>query len=195
VEGDFNAHEALEAAKERSEHAREGPSRNILLVAALLAVIAAITSLFANQRATNALQAKNEAILDQARATDTWNLYEARSIKSRIYQAIIDASPALPAATRASLKATAKHEGRDQAKLQAQATGYAKAVEEDNVRSETLLRSHEILEAGVTFLEVAIAIVSIAGMTSSRLLFGAGLVVAVVGIGLAVYGFLPIRAG
>jgi hypothetical protein len=97
LQDEFDAHKAVEEAQERGEHAGEAKFRGILLLAALVAVIAAIASLLSNQHATAALQAKNEAILDQAHATDAWNFYEARSIKQHIYQAASDAASQLSA--------------------------------------------------------------------------------------------------
>ena len=199
LDSDFDANKAIEETHERSEHAHEGGSatRKILLLAALIAVIAAITSLFANQRATAALQAKNDAILAQAKSTDAYNFYEARSIKSHIYDAAIGAASSLSAVARVKLVASQKHESRDQDKLLKEAQDYEKQVEADALKSEDLMHSHETLEASVTFFEVAIAITSIAGITSSRFLVVVGLLSAFVGVGLAVWGFLPppIHAG
>ncbi len=190
MQPEFDAHKTLEEAHERAEHGREGGTRRILLIAAVFAVIAAILSLFANQRATLALQEKNDAILAQAKASDAWNFYQARSIKSKIYDAT-STLPSLSDAARKKLTAAAKHESRDQKKLQDEATEYQKQVTEHAERSERLMHSHEILEAAVTFFEVAIAIVSIAGMTASGPLVVLGVLAAVAGTGLAVFGFLP----
>jgi hypothetical protein len=191
LQDEFDAHKAVEEAQERGEHAGEAKFRGILLLAALVAVIAAIASLLSNQHATAALQAKNEAILDQAHATDAWNFYEARSIKQHIYQAASDAASQLSATSRAQLAATAKHEGRDQGALLKQAQQYEAQVEVDNRRSEELMHRHEILEASVTFFEVSIAIVSIAGIVASRWLVGVGIVVALIGFGFGIYSFVP----
>jgi hypothetical protein len=192
LHSEFDAHKAIEETGERAEHAHGGSAtRNILLVAAIIAVVAAITSLFANQRATAALQAKNDAILAQAKSSDAYNFYQARSIKSHIYDAAILSAARLSPVAQKKLSDTMKHEGRDQKKLLAEAQDYEKQVEGDVRKSEELMHSHEILEASVTFFEVAIAIVSIAGITTSRGLVVLGSVAALVGVVLAVWGFLP----
>ncbi len=192
MQSEFDAHHAIEETQERTEHAHGGgASRNILLLAALIAVVAAIASLFANQRATAALQAKNDAILAQAKASDAYNFYQARSIKSHLYDAVIGAAASLSPSARKQLTATMAHEGRDQKKLLAEAQGYEKQVEANQRKSEELMYSHEVLEASVTFFEVAIAITSIAGITNSRLLVVVGLSAAGIGIVLAVWGFIP----
>ena len=191
MQGEFDAHKAIEETHERTEHAHSGASRNILLLAALIALIAAIASLFANQRATAALQAKNDAILAQAKASDGYNFYQARSIKSKIYDAALISTPGLSAAAKKQLSDASKHEARDQKKLLADAQASETQVEVNLQKSEELMHSHEILEAAVTFFEVAIAITSIAGITNSRLLLVAGLCAAAIGIALAIWGFLP----
>jgi hypothetical protein len=43
----------------------------------------------------------------------------------------------------------------------------------------------------VTFFEVSIAIVSIAGIVASRWLVGVGIVVALIGFGFGIYSFVP----
>lgn len=186
---DFKAGEAVEEAKERGEKAGEAKFRGILLFAAILAVVGAISSLFSNQYATAALQAKNDAILHEAQATDVWNLYEARSIKQHIYEAVSDAAPQLPARLHAKLTAVASHEKREQSALSKRAKKLEADVEDDDKHSEALMRRHEVLEASVTFFEVAIAIVSIAGITASRWLVGVGAVIALAGLGFAIFSF------
>jgi predicted lipoprotein with Yx(FWY)xxD motif len=192
LQSDFDAHKAIEEVHERAEHGHGGGvSRNILLLAALIAVVAAIASLFANQAATAALQAKNDAILAQAKASDAYNFYQARSIKSKIYEAALISTPALSAALKKQLGDAAKHEARDQKQLLADAQASQKQVEVNLQKSEELMHSHEILEASVTFFEVAIAITSIAGITNSRFLLVVGLGAATIGVALAIWGFIP----
>ncbi len=190
MQDDFSAGKEVEEAKERGERAGEAKFRGILLFAAILAVVGAIASLFSNQFATAALQAKNEAILHEAQATDVWNLYEARSIKQHIYEAVNDAAPQLAAPVRAKLKTIAGHEKREQSALSKRAKQLEADVENDDKRSEDLMRRHEILEASVTFFEVAIAIVSIAGITATRWLVGVGGAIALGGLGFFIFGFL-----
>jgi hypothetical protein len=188
---DFSAEKAVEDTKERSEHAGGAGTRRILLLAAVLAVVAAIVSLLANQRATGALQAKNDAILAQARSSDTYNFYEARSIKEHIYEAAIASNPALAAATRATLASVAKHEQTGKAPLLKKAEAFEAAAEADEVKSERLMHEHEILEASVTLFEIAIAIISISAIAGSRFLAVIGFIAATAGIALFVYGVIP----
>src|ERR1019366_5997468 len=69
-----------EAINEKAEELRESESRWILFVAistALMAVLAALSSLFAGHHS-------NEALIQQIKASDQWAYYQAKSIKAEI---------------------------------------------------------------------------------------------------------------
>ncbi len=56
-------------------------NRLVSLAAAIIAVLAALGTLYSHHRSISALSVKNAAILTQARATDTYNAYEAKQIR------------------------------------------------------------------------------------------------------------------
>lgn len=192
---DFDAHKAIEEANERHEHAEGAagvtppPHRRLVPVAAaLLAVVAAIASLLANKSATEALQLKNEAILLRTEASDSYNFYQARSIKEHIYRATADANPALSAAARAKLLAVSTHEKSEKGPLLEKARGQEEQAKMASERSERVSHRHEIMEGAVTLLEVAIAVVSISALTSSTFLIVFGAFAAAGGLMLLLYG-------
>ncbi len=185
---DFNAHHALEGATEHHGTTRSGHARLVPLAAALLAVIAAIATLLSNKSATEALALKNEAILLRTEASDSYNFYQARSIKEYIYQATVDANPKLDTAVRAKLLKIPAHEKTAKRPLLARGRAQEEEAKEASRRSERLLRAHEVMEAGVTLLEIAIAIISISALTSSTFLIGFGAIAAVGGLVLLLYG-------
>src|SRR4051812_39369580 len=80
--------EALERAEEAGEE-RASPkwTLQLSLSTAIVAVMAAIASLQAGSFANRAMLAKNEAVLNQAQVSDEWAYYQAKGIKSVIYQA------------------------------------------------------------------------------------------------------------
>jgi len=173
---EFNTHEAVESVKEA------GAERWIIIIAALLAVFAAVASLLANQRTSAALQTKNDAILAQAHASDTWAFYEARSIKQHLYEASLASSNSLSDAQRKQLKGVAVHEAKAKAPLQEKAKKYEEDVKLLEEHSEKFVRSHETLELSVTGFEIAIAMISIAALTRSRVLMFVSLLSAAGGL-------------
>lgn len=195
MDTNFQPHKAVEEAQERQEHAaghgavsRVG-ARWVPIAASILAVIAALASLVSNQRSAAALIAKNEAILAQAKATDSYNLYEARRIRQRMYEALVDSGVTANPARAAKLRGTAADEIAKEKPVLAQARRYEDETEHANARSESALKSHEIIEVAVTFFEIAIVLVSISALITTRLLSGVAIGAAAAGAIVFVVGF------
>src|SRR3989475_12510629 len=99
--------------KEKLEQSMEGAAEHrarwivyLSLTTALIAVFAAIAALESGTFSNEALLEKNEALLAQAKASDQWAYYQAKSVKSAIY-----ASQAAAAQTsNPELAAKAQHE-------------------------------------------------------------------------------------
>ncbi len=182
---DFTAHKAFEEAKERNEGEHHG-ARWVPIAAAILAVVTAVFSLFVAQRSTESLVAKNDAILATARATDAYNEYEARSIKEHIYDALITAG-----GTRdpSALRSVAAHEKAAGRPAFSNAKRFEKEAVAASARSAHLLLQVMTVEVGVTFLDIAIVLVSISALVTTRVLTtvaaigaGGGLLVCVGGL-------------
>jgi len=182
---DFNAHKSVDEAHERSEH--RGP-RFVPIAAAILAMVAAAANLANSQRTTQALLAKNDAILLEAKATDQWNYYQAKSIKGYVYDAQATALGSRGAA--ASLHARAAKYEREKAAIAAQAKDLEERSAAANERSERRMQSHEVIEIGVTLLEIAIVLVSISALVTTPLLSGAAAAAAGLGCIIALMGIL-----
>ncbi len=167
---DFNAHKALEDAERRHEHAAQAERRWIPMAAAVVAVFAALATLFSNQRSTVALIAKNEAILAQTKASDQYNYFEAKRIKYHMYAAFADAHITSSVVGERHLRSVAQKEEREAKPILDTARKLERDSIADQERSERALRAHEVLEVAVTLFEVSIVFVSISALTTSRLL-------------------------
>lgn len=183
---DFSAHHALEEAQERSEH-KGNPT--VAIAAALLAVLAAVATMFAHSRSTTALIQKNEAILAQANSSNKYNYYEAKSIKEHLYQALLDAKIGDPSA-RAALQRTASREAQEKKPILGQARELEKETEQHQTHAELALRAYETFEIAVTLFEVSIVFVSISALAGSRALIWIAAVSSVVGVYFLIMGFL-----
>ena len=167
-------------AHERHEHGREGPSW-IPIAAALLAVLAAVSGYFGNLRATEALVAKNDAIVATTHASDTWAQYQAGRIKYYISQSALDAGVG-PGANVARLRKNAVEEKAKGPPLMEKAKRFEDEALQHNERSERLIKQHETIEVGTTLFEVAIVLVSITVLVGSRLLPIVGGAAAAIGL-------------
>ena len=163
---DFSAHKALEEAEERGEH---GHHPWISIAAALFAVLAAVATMLAHSRSTTALVEKNTVILDQAKASDSWNQYESKRIKYYVYQAWIDVRFG-DAATQKRLVAVAKREKHAALDPKARALKFEELSEQAGERAERALKAYETLEIAVTLFEISIVFISISAVTKNRML-------------------------
>ena len=82
----------LEETREHAEHVHgSGGDKarwtlHLSLSTAIIAVFAAIASLQSGAAESEALLAKNESILAQAKASDQWAYYQAKNIKMSLYE-------------------------------------------------------------------------------------------------------------
>ena len=160
---------ALEAHEhhERAEHAAEVHDPFIGRVSVTIAVLAVITAITGSVEVTEsngAVVSSSRAVLAQDQATDSWNAYQAASIKKHMYDLAAGAQPAHAAdLAKQSAKYTV-----DQDKYQEQ----AKAAEEHRTaaleESEGHERRHHSLTIAATLLQIGIAISTVAIITRRR---------------------------
>ncbi len=131
---------------------------------AILAVIAAAVGSLETLETAAALGGKNSAVLLQNQAIDTWNFYQAKSIKKNLYA--IAAENAGPAA--ADFKTQAERYGADERELFAKGQALERQTEEKLRESEGHEHRHHVLTIAVTLLHVAIAIATIAIIVRSQ---------------------------
>jgi Domain of unknown function (DUF4337) len=130
----------------------------VAVTIAILAVIAATVGSLETLETAAAIGDKNAAVLLQNKATDTWNFYQAKSIKKNLYA--IAAANGGPKAD--DFKKQAERNGEDEHELFAKGQVLEHQTEEKLRDSERHEDRHHILTIAVTFLHVAIAIATIA---------------------------------
>ena len=164
--------ERFEKSEEVSEE-REQFGRRIAVLVALVAALLAIASLSGGRFA-------EEAILDQARATDAYNEYQANSLKLHVNQDTISTLTILGKGTpnEAAAKAAAdKLAAADADKYQPNKDRLlpkAQAYVEEQDKAEA---RHRVLQFSEAALQLAIVLLSVSIITRSLLLVvGAGVV-------------------
>lgn len=163
-----------------------GP-RWVPISAAVVAVMAALATLGTNQRSTQALIAKNQAIVLFTRSSDAYNYYQSKSIKEEIYQAAILTHPS---SAQAAQRVVDREHATKQLVLQ-KASALEKQAEASDEVSQRFIHSHDTMEIGVTFLEVAIVILSISSVVGTLVLPIVAAAATAVGIGIVLAG-LPV---
>lgn len=160
-------HEKINESAE--EQFREKENKWTLFVAistALMAVLAALGSMYSGHQS-------NEALIMQIKASDQWAYYQAKGIKAEIRML-------LPATANAkSPEATIKEQ-----------EAVKKSAEEDENESEAHLQHHLTFSRSVTLLQVAVAISAISIITRKRFLWYAGMAIALVGAWFFIMGLV-----
>ncbi len=158
-----------EEINERAEEAKKDKrwSFYVAISTALMAVFAAISSLMAGHHS-------NEALIEQIRASDQWNYYQAKGIKAEIL----------------SLNSKGKNDSvkikkynKDQQTIKASADDHEKL-------SERHLNRHIILARSVTLFQIAIAISAISILTQKRPLWYLSILLALTGLIFFISDFL-----
>jgi hypothetical protein len=153
------------------EHAHGAKEKWISLVAlttAILAALAAVTSLLAGDHA-------EEAMARQIESSDQWSYYQAKGIKSGLVGTRIEILAALGHEASEADKEKMKKYEEEQAEIKKEAET---KMEESKLHS----RQHVGLARGVTMFQIAIAIGAISVLTKRRRFWVVSLVFGAVGI-------------
>src|SRR6185369_9455025 len=104
----LEAHEHTEHA-EHAAHTRDPFISRVSITVAVLAVMAATAGSLETVEASRAITQSSEAVLAQDKATDSWNEYQADSLKRHMYEiASVSGGPK----AEEKLRDSALHEGR-----------------------------------------------------------------------------------
>lgn len=160
------------------EKAREGNkwALTVALSTALMAVLAAITSLLAGHHA-------NEAVIEQIRASDQWAYYQAKGIKAEIAEMHISQMQALGKAPDSSTYHKLQQYKLDQSAI-------SKIATEKEQSADHHLQIHLVISKAVTLFQIAIAISAISILVRRKSLWLVSLVLAFGGIFFMVLGLV-----
>jgi hypothetical protein len=184
-----NVHKTLHEAADIQDSADRG-RRLVSLAAAIIAVLAALGTLFTHHQSILGLTAKNHAILLQGRASDTYNKYEAKRVRAQIVDGLLDAGLYRDAAARGRMESLAEKERSDSARDFDAAQSFESESQLFEDRSERLLKSYETLQIATVFFDVAIVLVSISAIVRTAVLLATGCGLSAVGIALMILGFI-----
>lgn len=186
--GEFNAAHALEEAKERNEQLAEG-TKLVPIMAAVIAVFAALATLFANHSSISGLAAKTEAILASSKATDTWNYYQAKRLKIEVNRAMMLSGTVSNAKGLAAMQKTVAGEDRKSHALLVQGQQLDKESEDHYAASERFMQSYEKYEVSATLFEVSVVLVSLTALMRTKIMLFVAVGATIVGIAFFAQGW------
>ena len=158
--------EAQEHAEhaEHAAHARDPFISKVSITVAVLAVMAATAGSLETVEGGRAITQSSEAVLAQDQATDSWNEYQADSLKRHMYEIALATAGARAEEYRADIKS----ERESQAKAREKAEEAQKERDlrlKDSARHE---ERHHWLTGSATLIEIGIALSTVAIITSRR---------------------------
>lgn len=171
---EFNAANAINEANERAEQLAEG-DKLIPVLAAVIAVFAALATLFANHSSITGLAKKNEAILAMNKAADQWNYYQAKRIKLEVNNAFVRSGTVTSPAGLKLMEATVAKQNTESQAVLTDAQELQRQSDDEYEVSERFMQAYEKYEVSATLFEVSIVLVSITALMRTKvLLFVAG---------------------
>ncbi|HEX4285434.1 MAG TPA: DUF4337 domain-containing protein [Terracidiphilus sp.] len=163
-------------ALELKEQAEQGQAmRPVAFTMSVLAVLVAVTTVLGHR-------AHTEAVLDQNKATDKWNEYQAHKIRSNDTALVSDLLSVVTIADKTAeekiVKSYADHQSKwaaDMKKMQDEAQALQTDVEHAEARADRF-------DLGEALLEIGLVITSVTLLTRSRIYWYFGIVFSIAGI-------------
>lgn len=176
----MEANEAQELKEENEEAAKDASLRPVSFTMSVLAVLVAVTTVLGHRTHT-------EAVLDQARASDQWNLYQAKKNRQYDTELTADLLGALPIRDQAAAnKVTDSYKSHLEKWNDdlAEEEKHAKELEGEVRKAE---RHADRFDLGEALLEIGLVITSITLLTRQRVYWGLGMAFGAVGLGIAAW--------
>ncbi len=170
-------------------HDDGGHDRLVPVFSAIIAVLAALGTLFSHHRSIQALAQWNQEVLTTAKATDQFQYYQTQQIKITMYQGLISEKTPSQAAQVKALRESLDKEQRATLGVYQHAKDLEKQAEREDDRAAGLLRSFETLEIATTLFEISIVFASIAALTGARPMLWIGATLSLIGVVTGLYGY------
>lgn len=179
----MEANEAHELQEHAEHGSHESSLRPVAFTMSLLAVLVAVTTVIGHRTHT-------EAVLNQAKASDTWNEYQAKKIRAYNTQLASDLLGVVVVNDKDEAKKIAKGYSDHQAKWAddfEKEKKVAEGFEEDVKLAE---RKADYFDFGEALLEIGLVISSVTLLTKSRIYWYLGMGFSAIGIVATVMGLL-----
>ena len=179
----MEVNESHELQEHAAHGAQDSSMRPVAFTMAVLAAVVAIATVLGHR-------AHTEAVLTQNKATDQWNLYQAKKIRSSDTGLMADLLKVVAVTDKETaektLKAYADHQAKWDADLKDE-QDKAEALEKEVGQAEKRANRFDL---GETLLEIGLVITSITLLTRSRVYWYFGLAFALAGVAAAGWAFL-----
>ncbi|HTL59284.1 MAG TPA: DUF4337 family protein [Candidatus Limnocylindrales bacterium] len=181
----FIADLKADRAEQKEKERREGWTKYTAISLVFIAVLAAVANQWAGKYSSKVLVELNNSTFDQAKASDQWSYYQAKSIKQNLYEALNETSAktgkvADSDQSRAAVEAKIAKYKSDEEKIMAEARELEK--QRDTARAAAGVASTHGGGMGlaIAIFQIAIALGSICLVTKKQSLWYLSLAFALV---------------
>ena len=175
--------EELTELKEHAEHAKENPAlAPVSVTMAILAVLVAVVTLLGHR-------AHTEEVVLQAKASDQWAYYQAKNIRRHEDEIVADIAAVQATTDPSALVKVREKYSTEAARYKDDQKGIEDKAREMEAEVATERNRADRYDLAEVFLEVGLVITSITLLSGRRFFWFLGILLALVGLGLAVTGF------
>src|SRR5215470_7479390 len=176
--------EELAELKEHAQHAKEHPTlAPVSVTMAILAVLVAVVTLLGHR-------AHTEEVVLQAKASDQWAYYQAKNIRRHQDEIAADVTSVQSTTDAAALAKVRDKYSSEAAKYRDDQNEIQDKAREMEAEVSTERNRADRYDLAEVFLEVGLVITSITLLSGRKFFWILGILLAIVGIGLAATGFL-----
>lgn len=170
--------------QEHAEHAKHSDTmRPVAFTMSVLAVLVAVVTVIGHRTHT-------EAVLNQAKASDTWNEYQAKKIRASDTALATDLLNVVVVTDKAAAQKIAKGYASHQDKWADDLEKEKKVAEGFEEEVKLAEQKANYFDFGEALLEIGLVISSVTLLTKSRIYWVLGLGFSVVGVVATVWGLL-----
>jgi hypothetical protein len=180
-------HAPHEHTIEHAAHSGDQLSRWVAVFTAILAALSGLLHYEEGVLQTQALIYTNDAVLQQSKASDQWNYYQAQSNKGHLMELAAETAP--PDKQAYYRDQISKYEARKK-ETAVKAQQLEQQVEEANHQSEGRQHPQHMFGQALALISVAISLAAVTSLTGSRKLFVMAGLTGLGGLGGALLGFL-----
>ncbi len=185
---EFNAAHVMRDIAQRTDQIAAG-GKVVPVITAVLAVFAALATLFAHHSSISGLAQKNEALLYQSRAADQYNYYESKRIKIELNQALLDSGIAKNPGAQSMRTRMAQQTSEAEMVLK-KAQNMETQSDAYSSESQRFIAKYENAAVAATLFQVSIVFASITALMRTKVLLLLAGGASLVGIGFFIAGFL-----
>lgn len=159
---------------------------SIAVTTAVIAMIGACVGLFETKKIADMIKSKNDAILEQSKASDQWSHYQAKDIRRHLYMISTKINPRLAS----EFTQKYKRYSSERITIRQEAEMHVKLSTENDLKSNQNYELHHYCAMSVTAFQVSIALMAVSAYTRSKRLWLFAILISFVGLGCIGLGLL-----